>query len=651
MNKWKTQYNKDWENETLFPEFSKWVKNISNKPNCDRCKFCPGSVIDLSNMAIQAIKSHSKSKKHEKASTLFTSNSPITFFQRKLTEVESETKNLDSSNSSNSLHSSNSSNSSSNSSNSSGQSVSFQSVIDSNSMRNARKAEVLWAIKVIVGHHSYRSCGDLSELFVKMFPDSNTAREFSMGRTKLSYVICHGLAPYYQNKLVKYLTPISGIQPNFVVLFDEAYNSVSNTKQLDVHVSYFDKKEKIVCRSYYDSQFLGHATAQDQLSSFKNIFKNVDYATHLIQVSMDRPNVNCAFLDLLQENIKTANPEAPTLLQLGSCGLHVIHEAYKTGQESTDWKFAKILSAFYSIFKKSPARRSDYLQINELHESHEGKDTNYMFPLKYCGHRWLENGKVVSRLMEKLQLVHKYIDSFKKLPKNDERFTVVKEACHNPVFKAILQFSLCIANDLEPFLKLFQSERPLAFFLYEKVKQMMIALMNRFFKRDVLASANSAYKILKLDLKNESNLLSTSSVKIGFGASTELKKLKTVHHTNIRDFQSNARKLLINVIDKMREQSPLAFKLTLYPSALSPTQIVSMSNIKLEKHFASLMGLLIESKWINSVTADKALDQYVKLIKNKDFVAEMKKFDIASDRVDSLYAGLLSEALHYIDLW
>ena len=123
-----------------------------------------------------------------------------------------------------------------------------------------------------------------------------------------------------------------------------------------MHVSYFDKKEKVVCRSYYDSQFLGHATAQDQLSSFKNIFKNVDYATHLIQVSMDRPNVNCAFLDLLQENIKTANPEAPTLLQLGSCGLHVIHEAYKTGQESTDWKFAKILSAFYSIFKKSPAR-------------------------------------------------------------------------------------------------------------------------------------------------------------------------------------------------------------------------------------------------------------------------------------------------------
>ena len=95
-----------------------------------------------------------------------------------------------------------------------------------------------------------------------------------------------------------------------------------------------------------------------------------------MQVSMDGANVNWAFLDLLQENIKTANPEAPTLLQLGSCGLHVIHGADKTGQESTDRKLAKIICAFYSIFKKSPARRSDYLQINELHESHKGKDTS-----------------------------------------------------------------------------------------------------------------------------------------------------------------------------------------------------------------------------------------------------------------------------------
>ena len=64
----------------------------------------------------------------------------------------------------------------------------------------------------------------------------------------------------------------------------------------------------------------------------------------------------------------------------------------------------------------------------------------------------------------------------------------------------------------------------------------MITLMMLFVKPDVLASANSEYKLLKFDLKNESNLLSTSSVKAGFGDSTELKKLITVQHTKMRQF-------------------------------------------------------------------------------------------------------------------
>ena len=59
-------------------------------------------------------------------------------------------------------------------------------------MRDARVAEILWAIKLVVSHHSLRSCDGLSDLFVNMFPDSKVANEFSMARTKLSYIICHG---------------------------------------------------------------------------------------------------------------------------------------------------------------------------------------------------------------------------------------------------------------------------------------------------------------------------------------------------------------------------------------------------------------------------------------------------------------------------
>ena len=123
---------------------------------------------------------------------------------------------------------------------------------------------------------------------------------------------------------------------------------------------------------------------------------------------------------------------------------------------------------------------------------------------------------------------------------------------------------------------------------------MMIALMMRFVKPDVLASANSGYKLLKLDLKNESNLLSTSSVKVGFGVSTELKKMKTVQHNKMHQFQSNPRKLLIKLNEEILERSPLAVKLTHYLSALSPTQIVSAKPLHWKHDFHRFWKCLLK---------------------------------------------------------
>ena len=68
--------------------------------------------------------------------------------------------------------------------------------------------------------------------------------------------------------------------------------------------------------------------------------------------------------------------------ELGSCGLHVVYRAYRIGQNSTNWKLGKSPKAFHTFFKKSPARRSDYLTINDLADNHVNKKTEYVFPKK-----------------------------------------------------------------------------------------------------------------------------------------------------------------------------------------------------------------------------------------------------------------------------
>ena len=44
---------------------------------------------------------------------------------------------------------------------------------------------------------------------------------------------------------------------------------------------------------------MGHGTAHDIMNEFKKAHKDLDIVNNLIQLSMDGPNVNWAFLDTL----------------------------------------------------------------------------------------------------------------------------------------------------------------------------------------------------------------------------------------------------------------------------------------------------------------------------------------------------------------
>ena len=143
---------------------------------------------------------------------------------------------------------------------------------------------------------------------------------------------------------------------------------------------------------------MGHGDAVGCLEKLKEVMGDLDYEQKLLQVSMDGPNVNWKLLRLLEEE-RNSSP-APKLLNLGSCGLHVLLGAYGHGQKQSEWELDLFLKNCFSIFKRSPARRSDYLQANDIHVSHEGRDKSYLFPLKFCGHRWLENSKSLNRILE-----------------------------------------------------------------------------------------------------------------------------------------------------------------------------------------------------------------------------------------------------------
>ena len=85
------------------------------------------------------------------------------------------------------------------------------------------KSEIMWALEV---------CANKSTLFATMFHDSKIAWNFKLGKTKCSYVLCHGIAPYCNDVLHETLKKTMYL----VVLFDESYNNSVKKGQMDMHV-------------------------------------------------------------------------------------------------------------------------------------------------------------------------------------------------------------------------------------------------------------------------------------------------------------------------------------------------------------------------------------------------------------------------------
>ena len=157
----------------------------------------------------------------------------------------------------------------------------------------------------------------------------------------------------------------------YVYSFDESLNSVIQTTEMDLYIGYLGKTENVVKGRYCGSSFLGHGRHNDILNHFTSLIRSLK-SEALYQVSMDEPNVNLKFFKEFAADFKEDNFHS--LVDIGSCSLHIDHGALKTGAEKSEWGLKKFLKAAYTILHDSPAHREDY-------ESVTGSSK---YPLNFC---------------------------------------------------------------------------------------------------------------------------------------------------------------------------------------------------------------------------------------------------------------------------
>lgn len=251
-----------WLQKSLYKD---WLREVKGDKHKARCIVCMKDV-DISSMGESALTSHLKGKKHQTLTSQKRSLASVPDFfgvsSQQPATTSDDAKEVSKSASSESGEHNTLNPTKSSTTSSSGSSVMERIVTRDETL----KAEILWALKVIMSHYSYKSCEGTSKLFQAMFPDSRIASQFTCGEKKCAYLICFGLAPHFK----QLLKDVVKKEEAYVLMFDESLNSVCQSKQMDIHIRSWNHDKHEVESRYYTSVFMGHGTAEDMLSHFRS---------------------------------------------------------------------------------------------------------------------------------------------------------------------------------------------------------------------------------------------------------------------------------------------------------------------------------------------------------------------------------------------
>ena len=150
------------------------------------------------------------------------------------------------------------------------------------------QAEGLWAFKLAEQYWSFRSCDGIDRLFRRMF-QSETSEKFAIGRTKISYVVRHGLGPAVLEEISKYINACVGC---ITLLLDET-KTAQVKKQCDFLIRYWSEELDEVCTRYITSKMFGHTSAEHLMQLTLDDLEECSLpAEKFANISTDGPNIN-----------------------------------------------------------------------------------------------------------------------------------------------------------------------------------------------------------------------------------------------------------------------------------------------------------------------------------------------------------------------
>ena len=176
-----------------------------------------------------------------------------------------------------------------------------------------------------------------------------------------------------------------------------------------------------------------------------------------------------------------------------------------------------------------------------------------------------------------------------------------------------------------------------------------------FVKEEVLEEANTAYKLIKLDVSKKENLSAPQLVDCGTATKHFLKSNNLPADQKLQ-FKKSCVAMLVSIVQKLQEKNPLNHTIVRNSRSLSPI-VMSTEPKVCALQFSALVDKLFATKWISERVAENAKLQMQEFLfsksktKFKNFKSKFKNFDVHTQRLDDFLGVYLHKNEKYSSLW
>lgn len=299
---------------------------------------------------------------------------------------------------------------------------------------------------------------------------------------------------------------------------------------------------------------MGHAKDLDIEQNRKEAVLNLGYR-NLLQISMNGSNMNLKVTKDISAELEREHIHK--LINIGTCGLHVLHYAFQDGVKVSVWEICSLLKSVFYIFLESPTRKEDFFTVTN----------SKIRPLQFCGPRWLENTSAAERLL----LIWPHVNDYIKACKNGttakplcKSFKVVPNVMADRLILVKLKCFINICKILQLFFQKYQSNEPLVPYLAQDTFEIINRLYSLILKEDFLTKMNMQSTLDLSKLENE-KFKSHSKISLGFSTDQELTQLVKSKTTSERDvllMHLDFQKMLKKIISKIVQKGAIAYSIS-----------------------------------------------------------------------------------------